>query len=65
MVTCHIIVQLLPELFDVIDPRLIGVLEQQLKLGVVTQPSGRQSAFMDAVVINDEDNLARGAVSPT
>lgn len=38
MVTRDVVVQLLPEFLDVVNPRLIGGLEQNLEFGMVPEP---------------------------
>lgn len=45
--------KLLPEPFDVIEPRMVGRLEAEFELGVVRQPSLGQATFMDTEIIEN------------
>ena len=46
--------QLVPQPFDVINPRTVNWLEYQAKLGVLLQPSIGLLAFVNDVVIEDK-----------
>ena len=57
------IVELLPQSFDRVHPRVIAGLEQQFELGVVLQLGECQTTFVNAVVIDDENDASGAAVA--
>ena len=62
MVTSHGVVQRLPQPFDVVDPGMVGGLEQQLELRVVRQPVPCDMTLVDNVVIDNEHDTPSPAV---
>ena len=54
MIASHRIVELLPQLLNVVNPRVINRLVHELELRVARQPSARYPALMDDVVIQDQ-----------
>ena len=63
VVSRNVVMELFPEFFDVVNPRLIRRLEQDLELRIMVQPGLCQVGFVDDVVIGNEDNLSGTAVS--
>ena len=64
MVARDVVMELFPKLFNIVDPWLIGRLEEYFELRVMFQPSLRQVRFMDDVVIGDEDDFSGTSVGP-
>ena len=55
--------ELYPQSFDMVDPRVIAEREHQFELGVVLQPSERQRTFVNVVVVDDENDASGTAVA--
>ena len=63
MVTGNGVVECLPQPLDVIDPRVVGGSEEQLEFRIVREPAPRDMTLVNDVVVDDEHDAPRPAVS--
>ncbi len=63
MVSSDGVMHCLPQPFDDIDPGVVDRLEQQLELGVGSQPTFNQLALVDSIVVEDEHQLVRTPIA--
>src|SRR5210317_1424424 len=57
------VMQLLPQLLDVVDPRRVGGLENQLELRMARQPAVGNTAVVNHEVVHDEQDSPRTPVT--
>ena len=62
MIACDVVMELFPEFFNVVYPRLIGWLKKHVELRMMFQPSLGEVGFMDDVIIGNEDNFSGTSV---
>ena len=57
------VMHLFPQPFNLVDPRMVGGLEDDLELRIIRQPSIHNFALVDDVVVSDEGNALGAAVA--
>lgn len=62
MVAGYGVVECLPQPLDVIDPRVVGGLEEQREFRIARQPASCDVALVNNVVIEDEHDAPRPAI---
>ena len=62
MIARHRIMQLLPQLLDVVHPRVVYGLEQQLYLWVPREPRLRHTTVVDDVVVHNKAQASRATI---
>lgn len=64
VVASDVVMELFPEFFDIVHPRLIGRLEKYFELWIMVHPGLCQVGFVDDVIIGDEDDFSSTSIGP-